>query len=43
MQSRSQPSTYHLTKGWIEVAGTPFNEYERMVEKADFLPKEGEA
>lgn len=32
-QARSQPGTYYLTKGWIEVADTPFDEYERMVEK----------
>ena len=30
-QSRSEPGTYYLTKGWIEVADTPFAEYERMV------------
>ncbi len=32
-QSRSQPGTYYLTKGWIEVADTPFDEHERMVQK----------
>ena len=32
-QARSQPGTYYLTKGWIEVADTPFDEYDRMVEK----------
>jgi hypothetical protein len=30
-QSRKEPGTYYLTKGWIEVADTPFDEYERMV------------
>ena len=30
-QSRSEPGTYYLTKGWIEVGDTPFAEYERMV------------
>src|SRR4030043_2019193 len=29
-QSRSEPGTYYLTKGWIEVGDTPFAEYERM-------------
>jgi hypothetical protein len=32
-QSKTEPGTYYLTKGWIEVADTPFDEYERMVEK----------
>jgi hypothetical protein len=30
-QSRSEPGTYYLTKGWIEVGDSPFAEYERMV------------
>lgn len=29
-QARAEPGTYYLTKGWIEVADTPFDEYERM-------------
>lgn len=29
-QSRAEPGTYYLTKGWIEVGGTPFSEYERL-------------
>jgi len=32
-QARAEPGTYYLTKGWIEVADTPFDEYERMVEQ----------
>jgi hypothetical protein len=36
-ESRSEPGTYYLTKGWIEVGDTPFNEYERM--KASRGPK----
>jgi hypothetical protein len=32
-QARTEPGSYYLTKGWIEVADTPFDEYERMVEK----------
>ncbi|RPI34766.1 MAG: DUF1638 domain-containing protein [Chloroflexota bacterium] len=32
-QSRKEPGTYYLTKGWIEVADTPFDEYERLVER----------
>jgi hypothetical protein len=30
-QARSEPGTYYLTKGWIEVGDSPFAEYERMV------------
>ncbi|MGD0915164.1 MAG: DUF1638 domain-containing protein [Thermodesulfobacteriota bacterium] len=30
-QSQSEPGTYYLTKDWIEVADSPFAEYERMV------------
>ncbi len=30
---RSEPGTYYLTKGWIEVADTPFSEHERLVER----------
>jgi hypothetical protein len=30
-QAKKEPGTYYLTKGWIEVADTPFNEYERLV------------
>jgi hypothetical protein len=30
-QSRFEPGTYYLTKGWIEVGDSPFAEYERMV------------
>jgi hypothetical protein len=32
-QSRSEPGTYYLTKGWIEVGDTPFSEYERSVQR----------
>jgi len=32
-QSRKDPGSYYLTKGWIEVADTPFDEFEHMVEK----------
>jgi hypothetical protein len=43
-QARNEPGTYYLTKGWIEVADTPFDEYERMVaqygqERADRIMK----
>jgi hypothetical protein len=31
-QSRAEPGTYYLTKGWIEVADTPFDEYDRLAE-----------
>lgn len=30
---RSEPGTYYLTKGWIEVGDTPFDEYERLVSR----------
>ena len=30
-QSRTEPGTYYLTKGWLEVGDTPFDEYERLV------------
>lgn len=32
-QTRREPGTYYLTKGWIEVSDTPFAEYERLVER----------
>ncbi|HNT24871.1 MAG TPA: DUF1638 domain-containing protein [Anaerolineales bacterium] len=30
-QCQSEPGTYYLTKGWIEVGDTPFAEYDRML------------
>lgn len=32
-QYRSEPGTYYLTKGWIEVGDNPFNEFARTVER----------
>ena len=32
-QSSKEPGTYYLTKGWIEVGDSPFDEYEQLVEK----------
>jgi hypothetical protein len=32
-QTRKEPGTYYLTKGWIEVGDTPFQEYQRLIEK----------
>jgi hypothetical protein len=32
-QSKKEPGTYYLTKGWIEVGDTPFEEHKKMVEK----------
>ena len=32
-QSRKEPGTYYLTKGWIEVGDTPFQEYQRLAKK----------
>jgi hypothetical protein len=32
-QTRQEPGTYYLTKGWIEAGDGPFGEYEKMVKK----------
>jgi hypothetical protein len=32
-QARAEPGTYYLTKGWIEVADSPFDEYPQYVER----------
>jgi len=32
-QARKAPGTYYLTKGWIEVGDSPFDEYERMAQQ----------
>lgn len=32
-QSSQTPGTYYLTKGWIEVNDTPFEEHKRLVER----------
>jgi hypothetical protein len=32
-QARAEPGTYYLTKGWIEVGDTPFDEYDRLLDK----------
>lgn len=32
-QTKKEPGTYYLTKGWIEVGDTPFDEHKLMVEK----------
>jgi len=32
-QSKKEPGTYYLTKGWIEVGDTPFDEHKLLVEK----------
>ncbi len=32
-QAKKEPGTYYLTKGWIEVSDTPFDEHKRLVEK----------
>jgi hypothetical protein len=32
-QYRSEPGTYYLTKGWIEVGDSPFSEYDQIVER----------
>jgi len=32
-QSRTEPGTYYLTKGWIEAGDSPFDEYDSLVEQ----------
>jgi hypothetical protein len=32
-QIESEPGTYYLTKGWIEVGESPFSEHEKVVQK----------
>ena len=32
-QAKKEPGTYYLTKGWIEVGDSPFEEYKRLVEQ----------
>ena len=32
-QSKKEPGTYYLTKGWIEAGDTPFEEYKILIEK----------
>ena len=32
-QSRAEPGTYYLTKGWIEAGDNPFGQYDRIAEK----------
>jgi hypothetical protein len=32
-QIRKEPGTYYLTKGWIEVGDTPFEEHKQLIEK----------
>lgn len=33
VQAKKEPGTYYLTKGWIEVGDSPFEEYQRLAEK----------
>ena len=32
-QHKQEPGTYYLSKGWIEVGGTPFDEHMKLIEK----------
>jgi hypothetical protein len=32
-QTKKEPGTYYLTKGWIEVGDTPFEEHKLLIEK----------
>jgi hypothetical protein len=32
-QHKLEPGTYYLSKGWIEVGGTPFDEHMKLIEK----------
>ncbi len=33
LQSKKEPGTYYLTKGWLEAGDTPFDEHNLLVEK----------
>ncbi len=44
-QASAEPGTYYLTKGWIEVGDTPFDDYDRLTvkygsEKAEWVIRE---
>lgn len=32
-QTKKEPGTYYLTKGWMEVGDSPFEEYKRLVDR----------
>ncbi len=32
-QAKKEPGTYYLTKGWMEVGDSPFEEYKRLVDR----------
>jgi hypothetical protein len=32
-ETKKEPGTYYLTKGWIEVGDTPFEEHKKLIEK----------
>ena len=32
-QTKKEPGTYYLTKGWIEGGDTPFDEYKKLIDK----------
>ena len=32
-QGKQEPGTYYLTKGWIEVGDSPFEEHKRLIER----------
>lgn len=32
-QTRQEPGTYYLTKGWIEAGESPFSEYEKIIKQ----------
>jgi hypothetical protein len=32
-QGRQEPGTYYLTKGWIEVGDSPFEDHKRLIER----------
>jgi len=33
VETKKEPGTYYLTKGWIEVGDTPFEEHKKLIEK----------
>ena len=39
-QANAEPGTYYLTKGWLEVGDTPFDDYDRL--EAKYGPRKAE-
>jgi hypothetical protein len=39
-QSKQEPGTYYLTKGWLEVGDTPFEEHQKLIKKYGVIKAE---